>query len=248
MTLRMKALVAVAIALVASAALIYGVSDRILVREVLTIESDQMTRDVSVVRRAIEREQTELDARAFDYAVWDDTYAFMEEPDPDYIRTNLPDNVYASLEINLLAFLRPDGTLTYGRSFDLENATSADLPATLIAPWRSGGPLVESGTTGTPAAGIVNTTDGTFLVASRPILRSDEQGPPRGALIVGRLLTPSFIASLSDQIQLKTEFVPLQGRKVASEVLASLPTLDQFRLRRRRPSRLRDDRRLHAAR
>ena len=93
--------------------------------------------------RAIEREKAELDARAFDYAVWDDTYAFMEEPDPEYIRTNLPDNVYESLEINLLALVRPDGTVAYGRSFDLENGTSADVPAALKALWRSGGPLVE---------------------------------------------------------------------------------------------------------
>jgi sensor domain CHASE-containing protein len=121
MTLRMKALVAVAIALIASAALIYGVSNRIMVREMLSIESDQMTRNVSVVQRAIEREKAELDARVFDYAAWDDTYAFMEEPDPEYIRTNLPDNVYESLQISLIAFVRPDGTLTYGRLFDLDN-------------------------------------------------------------------------------------------------------------------------------
>jgi len=225
MTLRMKALIAVAIALVASAALIYGVSHQILVRELLAIESDQMTKDVSVVQRALEREQAELDARAFDYATWDNTYAFMEEPDPEYIRTNLPDNVYESFQINLLALVQSDGTLTYGRSFDLESGASADVSAALKALWRSGSPLVESGGTGTPTTGIMNTADGTFLVASRPVLRSNEQGPPRGALIVGRLLTPSFVESLSDQIQLDTRFVPLNGRDVAPEVLASLPAL-----------------------
>jgi diguanylate cyclase (GGDEF)-like protein/putative nucleotidyltransferase with HDIG domain len=225
MTLRTKALIAVAISLVASAALIYGVSDRILVREVLAIESDQMTREVSVLRKAIEREQTELDARAFDYAVWDDTYDFMEDPSPDYIRANLPDNVYESLELNLLAFVRPDGTLIYGRSFDLENGISANLPDALKNLCRSGSPLFESGRAGTPAAGIVNTAEGTFIVASRPILRSDEQGPPRGALLVGRLLTPSFIAALGDRTQLNTVFAPLDGRDVAPDVLASLPTL-----------------------
>ena len=225
MTLRAKALIAVAIALVASAALIYGVSHQILVRELLTIESDQIKKDVSVVQRAIEREQTELDARAFDYSVWDDTYAFMEEPDPEYIRSNLPDNLYVSLEVNLLAFVQPDGTLTYGRSFDLAKGTSADVPAALRALWRSGSPLLESGRTGTPTTGVVSTAGGTYLVASRPILQTDEQGPPRGAVIVGRLLTPSLVKSLNDQVQLSTAIIPLASRQVPPEIQASLPSL-----------------------
>lgn len=136
MTLRLKAIIAVLIALVASAGLIYGVSRVILIHEMLAIESSQMDKDVSVASRAIDRELSELDSRVFDYSAWDDSYQFVQQPSQGYIDSNLPDNLYTSLSIDLLAYLRPDGTLVYGRLFDRETGSGTALPVTLRDFWR----------------------------------------------------------------------------------------------------------------
>ncbi len=60
MTLRLKAVIAVLVALVASAALLYGVSRVILIHEMVAIESNQMRKDVSVATKAIDRDWASL--------------------------------------------------------------------------------------------------------------------------------------------------------------------------------------------
>ena len=49
MTLRVKVIIAVLLALVASGALIYGLSQVVLMREIKTIEADQMNRPILVL-------------------------------------------------------------------------------------------------------------------------------------------------------------------------------------------------------
>jgi diguanylate cyclase (GGDEF)-like protein/putative nucleotidyltransferase with HDIG domain len=224
-TLRKKALVAVFVALVASAALIYWVSRPILVHQLLAIESGQMARDVSVFQRAIDRELAEIDARVFDYSAWDDSYAFMEHPSEKYVESNLPDNVYESLGINLVAYVQLDGTVAYGRFFDLEKNMGTDLPSELEDLWSGKGPLVGSAGVGRSSRGVINTEKGPFLLASQPILRSDETGPVRGALVMGRLLNDPLIGLLGEQTQLDVGVEVLDGTEVAPDVRRTLPSL-----------------------
>ena len=72
----------------------------------------------------------------------------------------------------------------------------------------------------------MNTQAGTFLIACRPILTSDEKGPARGALVMGRRLDASLIGSLSKQTQLNITISALNGRDVPPDVAASFPSLD----------------------
>ena len=225
MTLRLKALIAILIALVASAVLIYGVSRVILIHEMLAIESSQMKKDVSVAGRAIDRELSELDARVFNYSVWDDSYEFMQAPSQRYVDANLPDNFYTSLAINAVAYVRPDGTIAYGRLFDPATGSGADLPAGLRDLGRPDGPFLTAANAGGPLKGIVNTPEGTFLAASRPILTSNEEGPPRGAIIMYRLLNASLVSALSEQTQLSITVDAIDGHDVTPDVTAALPSL-----------------------
>jgi diguanylate cyclase (GGDEF)-like protein/putative nucleotidyltransferase with HDIG domain len=202
MSLRLKVIIAVLIALAASAALIHEVSQWILMSEIERIEVTQMQREVSVAQKAFDRELSELDTRVFDYSAWDDSYGFMANPTQGYLDSNVPDNLYQSFGINVLAFVRSDGTIAFGRLFDLDKGTGAELPAGLQSLWSPDGPLLASAAAGGHLSGIVNTSVGTLLVACRPILTSAEMGPARGALVMGRLLNGSLLNHLDSETQL----------------------------------------------
>jgi diguanylate cyclase (GGDEF)-like protein/putative nucleotidyltransferase with HDIG domain len=220
MTLRVKVIIAVLVALVVSGALVYGLSQVILMREIKTIEASQMDRDMSVARRALDHELGELDTRVFDYSAWDDSYQFMQDPMQSFIDTNLPDNLYQSFAINLLAYVRTDGTVLHGRLFDLESGTGTTLPADLQYLWNTDGPLLSSAALGTKISGLVNTPEGTFLLSCRPVLTTTETGPPRGALVMGKRLDDSFVAAVGAQTQLDMTVTPLAGTG-STDVIAS---------------------------
>lgn len=225
MTLRQKSYIAIAVTLIVSVAVIFGVSQIILVRQVKTVERTQMLDDISAAGKAIERELTELDARAFDYAVWDETYDYMENPSQDYVDTNLLDNVYTSFDLNLCALVRPEGKVLYGMMFDLETGVAEELPSTLKNLWIPESPLMEVVRTAEETSGIVRTEEGTLLVASCPILRSDEQGPPVGALVMGRLLTEALTESLSEQTQMQIRYELLDASGISPGLGKVLPSL-----------------------
>ena len=170
-----------------------------------------MKQDMSVAQRAIDRELGELDTRVFDYSAWDDSFQFMQDPTQQYIDSNLPDNLYQSFAINLLAYVRADGTVLHGRLFDLGTGTGATLPAGLQDLWKTDGPLLSSANAGRAISGLVTTSEGTFLVACRPVLTTAETGPPRGALVMGRLLNDSLVRDIGEQTQLGLSVQSLQG-------------------------------------
>ena len=65
---------------------------------------------------------------------------------------------------------------------------------------------------------------GAMLVAVRPILTSDEVGPSRGALLMGRALTASEIKQLSDVTQL-TLAIHLPSEVLPSDVQTVIASL-----------------------
>jgi diguanylate cyclase (GGDEF)-like protein/putative nucleotidyltransferase with HDIG domain len=189
----MKVVIAVLIALAASVALIYGDSQVILIRSLQTIEADQMRHDVAVADQTLSRELSELDARAFDYSVWDDSYRFMQSPTQAYIDTNLPDNTFRSLSLNLIAYIRPNGSVVWGRMYDLKKDTGKELPVGLSDLWKPAGVFLTKAAAGQPVSGLINTSEGTFLIASRPVNTSAETGPYQGVIVMGRLLNTQLV-------------------------------------------------------
>ncbi len=225
MTLRLKVIISVLVALVVSAGLIYGISHIILLHEMEEIEADQIKRDVAVARGAIDRELDELDARAFDYGTWDDSYDFVLHPDQEFIDSNLPDNIYSSFKVNLIAYVRPDGSLAYGGLFDLESGARSAIPSALDTLWSPEFPLLSAAMAGNAFSGLVRTEAGTLLVASRPITLSNETGEPRGAVVMARLLNGPLIAAVSSQTQLNISAHLLDASGSAPGELRPLPTL-----------------------
>ena len=202
MSLRLKVIIAVLIALAASAAVIYGDSQVVITRELQKIEADQMRRDLSVASQEVGRELDELDARAFGYAVWDDSYAFMQHPTQEFLDSNLSENNYQGFSLNLVAYVRPDGSIVYGRSYDEKTGQTSALSDDLAFLWKPSSPVLTSPVAGTPLSGLVNTPEGTFLICSRPILASTQSGPSRGVLVMGRLLNSTLVSLFKSETQL----------------------------------------------
>jgi PAS domain S-box-containing protein len=182
------------------AALICGIylcSEGILLREVQKFEIEQTSEDYLRALNAFDNQLDGMSITCRDWASWDDTYDFVVTADERYIESNLGNETYINCRLNLICFFDSNGTLVYGGAFDhadcVPSAVFDSLVETLHTEGVIGGRSREDSN-----RGIIISQEGPMLISAEPILRSDESGPSRGTLLMGRYLEDSVISDISD--------------------------------------------------
>lgn len=123
------------------------------------------------------------------YSSWDETYAFVRTGDPTYVANNLAVEGAKNAQSHFALVLTPKGRTVFSRLWN------DDFTATLPPPDAAGGglpanhPLMAALSHPEGVRGLLQTPRGPLAVAARPILPSNEHGPPRGVLVFGRWLT-----------------------------------------------------------
>ncbi len=178
---------------------------------------------------ALNRELTDLDTLTFDNAAWDETYTFITTNDTAYIENNWNNPCLTNARLNLVVFINNSGIVIYGRAYDtvgesteaIFNQVNVLFPQDLIL-WMLQSP--ENNT-----KGLLKIDGELFLIASRPILKSDFTGPVGGALILGRQVTGILETSLTEQTHLTTVRLTDSSSKDLplnlTNAIANLPTV-----------------------
>lgn len=143
-----------------------------------------------------------------DWAVWDDTYRFVEDLNTDFLDSNLMDNTFHNLELNMMLFFNREGQLVYGKMYDLSEGTSIQLIQEIIPNLVFDQLLANNSTQS--ANGLISFDGSPMLVAAHSILTSMQEGPSHGTLVIGRYLSyeleslsvstglPVYVTAVSD--------------------------------------------------
>lgn len=142
----------------------------------------------------ISLEADNLVQNAYDWGVWDDTYEFMADSNRKYIESNLQVASLTGISVNYILFFNPEGDFVYGVGADYQNESSKEVSKELVLYVQQQGII---GPGSGERSGIVPLSTGPILVATHRILRSDEHGPSRGTILIGRELDESRITYLS---------------------------------------------------
>ena len=191
------------------------------------LERQQARRDILRCREAIQREVEHLDQFCFDWACWDDTYAYVETPNAEYERANLVDATLADNRLNLLCIVHATGKMVWGKGYDLQADKVMEFPEFARDRWGGSHPLLAHDAPGDTIAGLMLTSRGVMAVASRPIVTTNMEGPIRGAFVMGRLLTDELVGQLRGQTQVNMQLRPLPGarRENAAPASPAFPTV-----------------------
>jgi sensor domain CHASE-containing protein len=154
---------------------LYGSTQVIVADGVAQVEQEHTRREVERALNNLSNELTYLDNVARDWATWDDTYAFVEDANPEFARSNLIDQTFTNLNINLLVIVNSSGHIVFGRAFDLANATEMPIPEELSKQLSPTGILVHYTSEESTMQGILVLGETPVLIASRPILTSNGQ-------------------------------------------------------------------------
>jgi len=160
------------------------------------LESNYAHENVQRLQNELEKEQAQLEVMARDYGEWDRTYDFMVSKDPEYVRSELTDDTFKIIHINLYLLLDPTGQLVLHKNLGDWVPDQGDLQTIAVA--RLSPPVDDSGPLA--GSGILQLKGRMFLFAYQPILTSRGDGEPRGTLVMGRELDQPLVYAISKSI------------------------------------------------
>lgn len=202
MKLRKKTLTIICVTFVSLILALYAISQIILLNSFAELEERSTRQNVERALSALNDELSYLDTVTSDWAAWDDTYAFIDDVNPDYIKSNLVNGTFIELGLNLLLLIDSSGRIVFGKAFDLQNEKELPVPQSLQEHLSTNGLLLGHSDTKSHITGIVLLPECPILIASRPILTSEGQGPIRGTMIIGRYLDSAEIGRLAGMTHL----------------------------------------------
>ncbi len=161
------------------------------------LEEAQAEQDSARVQQAIAIHLEQLSHSARDWSHWDETYGFIAGTVPDYPAANLSVASFFNLGVDMMYFYDRAGNLVWGQAFDMES--EEEVPLSHFAPGAlaADDPLLENVERRSSARGIIVTEAGPVLVASSPIVTTEDDGTPaNGTLIHGRFLNEDVVETL----------------------------------------------------
>jgi PAS domain S-box-containing protein len=226
MKLRTKTLLMVGLTLVGLLVGVFISAKVIVLGGFEDLEREAVQLNVERARNILFNELGYLDDTVSDEAAWDDTYAFIQSPSTDYIEKNLVDDTFIDLRLNLILFMNSSGQIVWGKMFNLDARREIPINQSIWGQFTGDVPLLRHDNINSAVKGIALLPEGPMLVASRPILTSESQGPIRGSLIMGRYLTSEEIRRLADATRLSIQVfrldhpeIPPDFRDVQSNLL-----------------------------
>lgn len=197
MTLRKKTLLIIGVTLVSMMVALYIIFSNILLSNLAKLEEEATRHVVKQALDAIYNDINNLELKVADWAVWDDTYRFIEDANDAYVKSNLADSSFTEPRINLMLFIHSSGRMVFGKGFDLKDMKATPIPENLKKHLSAGDLLLQHPDTKSWRTGIVLLPEAPMLIASRPILTSEGKGPIRGTVIFGRYLDADEIKRLA---------------------------------------------------
>ncbi len=218
MALTKKTLQVIAITFVGLIIVLYTGSSFILLRSFSSLEEEDVLENVRRAEMAIEAALTDLSQFTGDYAWWDDTYTFIEDRNEAYVKSNVVASTFTEPHINFILFVNATGEIVLARAYSLQADEAVAVPEALLEQIFPGAPLIRHENLASNVKGFLMLPAGPAMVASRPILTSEGEGPIRGALIMGRYLNEEELAGFSELTGLELALAPLTGVPIPEDL------------------------------
>lgn len=194
----------------------YAVYRLVLFPSYFSLERKGAQKDVSRCEGALQREIEHLNLLTNDWAAWDDTYRFIQDRNEDYIESNLVIETFSDNRLDLIYFLNSRRETVWGEVRDPVTHDIMDLNALSEERITKVQILFQPKDSMDSVSGIWTASGIPMLISSRPILKSDNEGPLAGHLIMGRILTRNVVNDLSEQTRVPHRYDLIRNGRPAA--------------------------------
>jgi two-component system NtrC family sensor kinase len=213
-------------ALVASLFVILGVAEIVVAKRVLLPSFGELERaDAHIamrrVRNALDLVVDRLALSATDWGNWADTYRFVQDHNSEYVTSNITSVALKELNVNNVVVVDLDGKFVLASELDLTSDQSLGLDFVARKALSADFPWRTHLRDGRAAKGFVQTNRGILMLASAPVLDGNGQGPVRGMVIMGRLLTAAEISRIGAQAQVEVSMSAQRSARLPEQLVES---------------------------
>lgn len=142
-----------------------------------------------------------------DWAVWDDSYEYLQGTGPEFERRNITPVGFTGLSLCGMVFFDTKGELVCARSYKDESL--APMTAAMTAAVADAVEPLKVAQTGESRSGLLSFDNRVYIVASAAVVPSTEVKPPSGVLVFVREVEQSLL----DQVRKLTKLDVLMFRQ-----------------------------------
>ena len=209
MNIRSKTLGVIAFCLLVTALTNFFVLKVLVFPAFLELEQQAAASNIQRVIEAINSESDDVDKTLWDYSSWDDSYAYAKGEYPTYPDGNLAIETMRNLHLDIAEVHNARGDVLFAAVFDRRQDSLRQVDWTLGN--LDDGALLTIPDDAGRLAGVIATPDGPALVAARPIVKTNGDGPPVGTFLFGRFLDDGLVEMIKDKIKVEFAITPVVG-------------------------------------
>ena len=230
MTIRNKTIVSISITFLMLIVILYIVLGSVFQQGFTKLEKQDVNNNVKRGLNILFHEINTLDSFNWDWSSWDDTYTFIEDSNIEYVKSNLVDSTFIGARLNLMLFIDSSNQIVFGKAFDLEEEEEIPIPEDLQEHLLPNSLLTKHSDTDSSVKGIILLSEAPMIITSCPILTSEDEGPIRGALIMGRYLGLTEIERLAQISHLALDIQKLNRPEMSSDFQKAFSVLSEEEL------------------
>ena len=189
-----------AVMLILTAGMVYLILHTVMQDKINILEDKYIIENVERTKKEIFKEIEVLDTIVMDWAVWDNSYQFMIDKNPEYIKANLSEDTLNNLKVNIMLFIDNKGNLVHGEGYDLQKKESVPIDEALLN-YIKDHSLLQNNDVKYRKSGIITLNGKDLILLSIcPILTSAGEGPINGYIVLGANFTEKKIADIGEEL------------------------------------------------
>jgi signal transduction histidine kinase len=229
MSLRLKTILILLILIVVLVLMLVSMSQFVLRPSYRNLEQTYLQKDKERVQAQLLHEQTNLAQYARDWASWDDTYRFVVDQNEAYAESNLVSSTFANNDLSLFLLVNEARELVYAGFYEADHGRVLTTPSAELAEflYEPGTTLLRPQLTEAPQIGLYRLANQWLILTQQPIRDSADVLPPRGTLLMARLVDEPFLDKITQNAGVSMNLLPLpQVAEQMPELLAQLAAVD----------------------
>jgi PAS domain S-box-containing protein len=219
-SLRWKLLLVIMAASLAVIAVIFVISEMTFIKKFQNIENSNAQLQAESSAKALNSIIQNLNNINHSWAVRDDTYKYVLDPDNNssYINNNTDDEMFTTDDINYLIILNNSGSIIFSKGYSFNSDQDIPIPQSLY-PYLSNQNITQL-TANESVTGLILLPEGPLMISSQPIIGNSGPGAVAGTMIMARSLDAVEGLKLYKMVVTPLKIVKVNQDNIPSEVKA----------------------------